>query len=175
VLAIGNSGPVRDLDTFVPAGARPLRVLHQRGAAGIDGLVSAAAGAAVADGGPVALILGDVSLLHDLGGLAAARTVTSPLAIVVVHNDGGRIFEQLPLGRLAALAPEVERLFVTPHGLQFGAAAALFGLRHFRVETRADLHVAVQHALGQPGATLVEVIVPPRAALAIRHQAWEAA
>jgi 2-succinyl-5-enolpyruvyl-6-hydroxy-3-cyclohexene-1-carboxylate synthase len=98
-LAIGNSSPVRDLDHDLPPDSRPLTLLHQRGAAGIDGLVAGAAGARSVITPPLALLLGDVSLLHDVGGLAAAATVHGPLAIVVVHNDGGRIFERLPLGR----------------------------------------------------------------------------
>ena len=73
-------------------------MLHQRGAAGIDGLVAGAAGARSVVAAPIALLLGDIALLHDAGGLAAASAVRGPLAIVVVHNDGGRIFETAAAG-----------------------------------------------------------------------------
>src|SRR5204863_681072 len=80
LLALGNSLPVRVIDAACAPAARAIGVLSQRGAAGIDGLVAGAAGAASATGRPTALLLGDVSFAHDLGGLAAARSVSAPLA-----------------------------------------------------------------------------------------------
>jgi 2-succinyl-5-enolpyruvyl-6-hydroxy-3-cyclohexene-1-carboxylate synthase len=155
-LAIGNSGPVRDLDHDLPPDARPLDLLHQRGAAGIDGLVAAAAGARSVGAPPLALLLGDVSLLHDAGGLAAAAAVSGPLAIVVVNNDGGRIFERLPLGRDESMAAARERLFVTPHGRAFGGLAATWGLGHARVDTPAALSQALAAALRAERPMIVE-------------------
>ncbi len=151
LFAIGNSLPVRHVDRF--ARTAPAHVLSQRGAAGIDGLVAGAAGAASAANAPVTLLLGDISLLHDLGGLALAQR----LRIVVLHNDGGRIFEELPLAQTGHdLTP-----FTTPHGADLGHAARLFGLRHARASTRAELTAALaepQHGL------LIEAIVPPHGA-----------
>jgi 2-succinyl-5-enolpyruvyl-6-hydroxy-3-cyclohexene-1-carboxylate synthase len=155
-LAVGNSSPVRDLDHDLPPDARALELLHQRGAAGIDGLVAGAAGARSVGTPPLALLLGDVSLLHDAGGLAAAAAVPGPLAIVVVNNDGGRIFERLPLGRDAGLAAARERLFVTPHGRGFGGLAATWGLAHARVDTPAALARALAQALQAEAPMLIE-------------------
>lgn len=170
ILAIGNSSPVRDLDMYCPASPRPLRVLHQRGASGIDGLVSGAAGARSVAGGPVTLLLGDLSLLHDLTGLALARVVagstpSAPLVIVVVQNDGGRIFERLPIGRAAkssggAFEALLERGFTTSHGLHFEPAAAMFGLAYERAGTKSALEQALSRAFSGSGATLIEAIVP---------------
>ncbi len=160
-LAIGNSSPVRDLDHDVPPDTVPLAVLHQRGAAGIDGLVAGAAGARSVLDAPLALLLGDVALLHDAGGLAAAAAVRGPFAIVVVHNDGGRIFERLPLGRDDALAAARERLFVAPHGRAFDGLAATWGLGYARVETPAALRDALAQALGAERAVLIEARVAP--------------
>lgn len=168
-LVIGNSSPVRDLDMYCPASPRSLRVLHQRGASGIDGLVSGAAGARSVTAGPLVLLLGDLSLLHDLTGLglAARPSPTSgPFVIVTVQNDGGRIFERLPIARAArangggqdgALA----RCFTAPQGLDFAHAAAMFGVDYERVETGAALARALDAALGRGGATLIEAVVPP--------------
>jgi len=160
-LAIGNSSPVRDLDHDLPPDGRGLELLHQRGAAGIDGLVAGAAGARSVGAPPLALLLGDVSLLHDAGGLAAAAAVPGPLAIVVVNNDGGRIFERLPLGRDAGLAAARERLFVTPHGRGFGGLAATWGLAHVRVDTPAALARALAQALSAEAPMLVEACPLP--------------
>lgn len=162
VLVVGNSGPLRDLDVFCPPAPRGLTVLHQRGANGIDGLVAGAAGAARVAGRPVALLLGDLSLLHDLGGLATARGLDGPLVVVVVHNDGGRIFEALPVARRPELAPVLERHFVIPQGLDFSPAAALFGHAYARPGTPGEFAAALASALDRRGCTLIEAAVPPR-------------
>lgn len=159
LLAIGNSSPIRDLDHDLPPGAAALTVLHQRGVAGIDGNVAGVAGARSVTDAPMALLLGDVALLHDAGGLAAAAAVRGPLAIVVVHNDGGRIFERLPLGRDAALAAAREKLFVVPHGRDFTALAAAWGLEHARADTPAALRAALARALASERPLLIEARV----------------
>ncbi|MDP1900157.1 MAG: 2-succinyl-5-enolpyruvyl-6-hydroxy-3-cyclohexene-1-carboxylic-acid synthase [Rubrivivax sp.] len=161
VLAIGNSSPVRDLDHDLPPDGVPLGVLHQRGAAGIDGGVAGAAGARSVLEPPMALLLGDVALLHDAGGLAAAAAVRGPLALVVVNNDGGRIFERLPLGGDDALAAARERLFVAPHGRSFDGLAATWGLGYARVATAQALGRALAQALAADRAVLIEARVAP--------------
>ena len=171
-LMVGNSSPVRDLDTYAPPHGRPIRVLHQRGASGIDGLVSGAAGVRSVVNVPVALYLGDVSLLHDLGGLAIAARAGGPLAIVVVQNDGGRIFEQLPLGRRTELADALTEHFVTPHGLSFDHAAGMFGLPYRRATTTAELEGSLAGALEHAGCTLIEAVVSPRDGNERRQRLW---
>ncbi|MBK7458749.1 MAG: 2-succinyl-5-enolpyruvyl-6-hydroxy-3-cyclohexene-1-carboxylic-acid synthase [Betaproteobacteria bacterium] len=161
VLAIGNSSPVRDLDHDLPPDAQALTLLHQRGAAGIDGAVAGAAGARSVLDAPMALLLGDVALLHDAGGLAAAAAVRGPLAIVVVHNDGGRIFERLPLGRDISLAGACDRLFVVPHGHGFDGLAATWGLTFARVDQAAALAQALAQALAADRPILIEARVAP--------------
>lgn len=159
-LVAGNSLPIRTLDAFAFDGA-DVTVLHQRGANGIDGLVAGAAGVARATGRPTALLLGDQSLRHDLGGLACCAGLEAPLAIVVVHNDGGRIFEQLPVADRPEAASVLGPHLVMPHGLAFEAAARLFGHRHAIVDTEGALAETLGRALSAPGATLVEARVPP--------------
>jgi len=161
-LAIGNSLPIRAIDTFAPERAADVVVLHQRGANGIDGLVSGAAGAAVATGRPTTLLLGDVSLLHDVGGLHTVRHVRGPFTIVCVNNDGGRIFEQLPVAAVPGVGAALEH-FTTPHGLGFAPAAALFGLRHVLADSPSALAAALARA---ETPTLIEARVPPSDAAA---------
>jgi 2-succinyl-5-enolpyruvyl-6-hydroxy-3-cyclohexene-1-carboxylate synthase len=159
LLVLGNSLPIREVDAYVPRGTRRVRVLSQRGANGIDGLISGAAGAASASAEPTLLLLGDVSFSHDLGGLAAAKASRGPFAIVVIDNGGGRIFEQLPIFSQFQGVPEAERFWLTPQGLDLAHAAALFGYRYSRVTHSSELAQAVQQATTQNGVSIVHVVV----------------
>ena len=88
--------PIRDQEAFLAAGDADVLFLCNRGANGIDGLVSSGIGAAQASGRPTTIVTGDLGLLHDIGGLAALRDVETPVRIVVIDNDGGGIFHFLP-------------------------------------------------------------------------------
>ncbi len=161
ILAIGNSTPVRDIDAYCPASEREIRVLHQRGASGIDGLLSGAAGAGSVASAPVALLLGDLSLLHDLTGLGLLRHLTAPFVAVVVQNGGGRIFDHLPIAESWESEP-FERYFATPEPVRFDHAAAAFGVTYARAETRTELQAALTTAWSAARPTLIEAIAPPR-------------
>jgi 2-succinyl-5-enolpyruvyl-6-hydroxy-3-cyclohexene-1-carboxylate synthase len=127
---VSNSLPVRDLDRFGRGSPKPLRVLGSRGASGIDGVTSAALGAAHATGRRVTLAIGDLAFLHDMGALATARRLGIPIDILLINNDGGGIFELLPIARQD---PPFTELFATPHGLDLAPLAAAGGLPHRRV------------------------------------------
>jgi 2-succinyl-5-enolpyruvyl-6-hydroxy-3-cyclohexene-1-carboxylate synthase len=158
LLAVGNSLPVRMVDTVCPASLCDAPVISQRGASGIDGLISGAAGAA-ASGRPVTLLVGDLSLLHDIGGLAIAAGARVPLVICVVNNGGGRIFEQLPIADNAAIGH-----FTTPHAIDLSRAAALYGIAYARATTADALATALGDANSRAGATLVDAVVEPHSA-----------
>jgi 2-succinyl-5-enolpyruvyl-6-hydroxy-3-cyclohexene-1-carboxylate synthase len=121
-----SSMPVRDLEAFQPTGPRRARFFANRGANGIDGLVSTAAGIAAAGGRRTWAVLGDLALFHDLGGLAAARRAQG-LRLLILDNGGGGIFHFLPQAE-ALPEDEFEALLGTPAGLDPAAAAELFGL-----------------------------------------------
>jgi len=163
-LGLGNSLPVRDVDAFVPPRAQGLRVWSQRGLNGIDGLVSGALGAATAAQAPSLLLIGDVSFLHDVGGLAAAASVKTPLAIVVLDNGGGRIFDELPVAKLFAQNTELARFWSTPPEVELEHAAALYRVRYARAATISELAAALQASLSSPGVTLVHAVVEPNSA-----------
>src|SRR5204863_1351909 len=128
-LFVASSMPVRDVEIFSGAKQTAPRMLSNRGANGIDGTISTAFGAAAAGEGPVVLLVGDVALAHDIGGLLAGRRLGLALTIVLLHNDGGGIFEFLPL---AGARDIFEEHVATPHGLEFEHAAALYGCRFAR-------------------------------------------
>lgn len=173
-LVAGNSMPVRDLELASPW--RALRVLHQRGGSGIDGLIAGAVGARtkLPAAEPVAVVLGDVSAAHDLGGLSAAQGLDGALVVVLVQNSGGRIFAELPLGRAAPPGSEraaaFGRYFLTPQGIRWAEASAAFGHRYARAETPAELAEALDAAVGTDGVTVIEAVVEPEDAVARRQR-----
>jgi 2-succinyl-5-enolpyruvyl-6-hydroxy-3-cyclohexene-1-carboxylate synthase len=154
VLHVGNSMPVRDLDTFGAAGGRTLRVDGNRGANGIDGVLSSALGAAAVSDRPTVLVVGDLSFLHDLGGLQIAARHALDAVVVVVNNDGGGVFSFLPC---ADYGEVFERCFATPHGLDLAAAATLGGARHHRIADWSTFGAAFTTALATPGLDVIEV------------------
>lgn len=157
VLVLGSSNPVRDLDLVARWSAPPL-VVANRGLAGIDGTVSTAVGVAL--GLPdrrVRALLGDLTFLHDVGGLLRGPLEQTPhLQLIVANDDGGSIFATLEPG-----APEradvFERVFATPHGADIAALCAGYGVRHTRVGDVDGLLPAL--AAPGPGLSVVEVRV----------------
>lgn len=153
-LFVGNSMAVRDLDTFAGNGSSALSVSGNRGANGIDGVVSTALGLAAAHGGATALLVGDLSFLHDIGGLQIAARHQLDLLVVVVNNDGGGIFSFLP--QLDGLG-EFERLFATPHGLDLEAAVRMCHGRFTRAPGWPELRAALAEWREVAGLYVVEV------------------
>ena len=135
----GSSNPVRDV--ALAAGPRDdVHVLGARGVSGIDGAVSFATGAALAHRGPAVALLGDVTFLHDSGGLLAGPTEPRPDLVVVVGNDnGGSIFAGLEPGA-PAHAAAFERMFATPHGTDLAALCHAHGVGHRRLDGPGALH-----------------------------------
>jgi len=158
-LVIGNSLPIREVDAYVPSSARTLHVLSQRGANGIDGLISGAAGASSLSREATVLLLGDVSFMHDLGGLAVAREASGPLVIVVIDNGGGRIFEQLPISGKFEQQPDASRFWLTPPRAELSHAAAVFGFRYAKVSKLAGIAGALREATREPGVTVLQITV----------------
>jgi 2-succinyl-5-enolpyruvyl-6-hydroxy-3-cyclohexene-1-carboxylate synthase len=168
-LFVGNSTPVRDLDlTMAPRAG--IRVLANRGASGIDGLVSTALGVAAADRGPTVTLLGDLSFLHDAGAVLWNTPRVFQLTVVVVNNDGGHVFSLLPQRDL----PEHRQLFVTPHAVDIEGLCRAAGAGHERVERASDLLPALDRAAGAGGLNVVEIMVDAELGLQRRRELRDA-
>jgi 2-succinyl-5-enolpyruvyl-6-hydroxy-3-cyclohexene-1-carboxylate synthase len=172
-LFVASSMPVRDIETFWPARMDPPRVLCNRGANGIDGTVSSAFGAAAAGDGPVVLLIGDVALAYDIGGLLAAKRLDLKLTIVLIDNDGGGIFDFLPV---AETPIDIYTHHVaTPTGLDFAHAAALYGLAHERVRTLSEFRGALERALEPEAASRIVHVRSERTSnVELHRRVWRA-
>ncbi len=157
-LFVGNSLPVRHVDQFARPNSRRIHVYGNRGASGIDGVVSSALGVAAADRDrPMLLIVGDVSLYHDMNGLLAAdRQGLGNVTVLLMNNGGGGVFRRLPIAEDTA---RFEALFLTPSGLDFAPAAAMYGLDYSCIydQDRVALDEALCASLHGDRPTIIEV------------------
>jgi 2-succinyl-5-enolpyruvyl-6-hydroxy-3-cyclohexene-1-carboxylate synthase len=172
-LYVGNSMPVRDLDAFFHSSPRDVRFLANRGANGIDGVVSSALGASAVNSrrGPTVLAIGDLSFYHDLNGLLAARRHRLDLTVVLLNNDGGGIFSFLPQ---ADIPEHFEALFGTPHGLDFAPFVAGYQGHFVRIATWNALRDGLSVALSSPGLHVLEVPTERRRNVQLHRAAWQA-
>src|SRR5579883_1759280 len=172
LLYVGNSMPVRDMDTFFWPGTPGLRCLGSRGANGIDGAVSSALGASAPGNSeaPTVLVLGDLSFFHDLNGLLAARLHQLNLVIILVNNDGGGIFSFLPQ---AAYPEHFEQLFGTPTGLDFRPAVEMYGGRFTRITAWEHFREAVRTGLAEGGLHVVEVPTARASNVSMHRHLWQ--
>jgi 2-succinyl-5-enolpyruvyl-6-hydroxy-3-cyclohexene-1-carboxylate synthase len=162
VLWASSSMPVRDMDAWLPSTDRAITVRSNRGANGIDGVVSTALGSAAVADGPVALVVGDIAFLHDLNALVGARLHGLSATILLMNNDGGGIFSFLAQAQPGAAVPgsglpeHYEELFGTPHGIDVGPIVTALGGEHRLVEA-ADMRAAVADSIGRPGVRVLEL------------------
>ena len=154
-LVVSSSMPVRDLEWYA-APRTGLTVMANRGANGIDGVISTAVGVALARPEPVAVLVGDVATLHDSNALLGLAGRHVDLTVVVVDNDGGGIFSVLPQAT-AVPAATFEQLFGTPHGVDLVALATAYGLSAIEVGDMASLKAAVTGSVGHRGTTVIVV------------------
>jgi 2-succinyl-5-enolpyruvyl-6-hydroxy-3-cyclohexene-1-carboxylate synthase len=158
-LVLGSSNPIRDVDLVAATDWHPLEVFANRGLAGIDGTVSTATGVALAAGIPTRVLLGDLTFLHDVGGLLLGSGEPQPdLHIVVLNDGGGGIFGLLEHGAKATTeryGAAVERLFGTPHTVDLAALAAAYGLHYERATTLEELDTAMERPIR--GRSILEV------------------
>ncbi len=147
IVYTASSMPIRDQEVYLGAVDTDALFLCNRGANGLDGLISSGIGAGHGTGRPATIVTGDLGLLHDLGGLAALREVSSPVRIVVIDNEGGGIFHFLPQEEALA-GDEFEALLGTPRGVSVSRAAGLFELSHHRIESLSELPDALAAGTG---------------------------
>ncbi|HHW36562.1 MAG TPA: 2-succinyl-5-enolpyruvyl-6-hydroxy-3-cyclohexene-1-carboxylic-acid synthase [Bacillales bacterium] len=152
-LFVGNSMPIRDVDSFFFNTVRNVRIMANRGANGIDGTISAALGAStVAE--PLILLVGDLTFYHDLNGLLAAKLHKLNATIVIVNNEGGGIFSFLSQSEHPK---NFELLFGTPLGLDYSHVVKMYGGQFKRIDDWVELSAAIKNCKDVKGLNVIEV------------------
>lgn len=170
-LYVGNSMPVRDLDTFFWKSASKIQIMGNRGANGIDGMVSSALGASAAHKeAPTVLVIGDLSFFHDLNGLLAARLHQLDLTVVLINNDGGGIFSFLPQ---ASYPEHFEQLFGTPTGLDFAPVVQMYGGSFQRITNWQEFRTAMNESIVSRGLHVIEVPTERTSNVQMHRQLWQ--
>jgi 2-succinyl-5-enolpyruvyl-6-hydroxy-3-cyclohexene-1-carboxylate synthase len=170
---IGSSMPIRAADSFWPVARTQQRFFANRGASGIDGLISTGLGVATArDPQRTVLLVGDLSLYHDMNGLWALQRHGIHATIVVCDNNGGGVFSFLPQ---AEHHDVFEEIFATPLGLDLSQVARLYGLVYSPVSDRSGLEPAITDAIAAPTPTMVVVKMKREDSVTGHRLCWEAA
>jgi 2-succinyl-5-enolpyruvyl-6-hydroxy-3-cyclohexene-1-carboxylate synthase len=168
-LVIGNSMPIRDVDAFARGDERNLRLVGNRGANGIDGVISSALGAAAVSSERIVLLIGDLSFFHDLSGLLAAGRFGLSATIVVLNNDGGGIFSFLP--QASQLDPQLfESLFGTPIGLDISAVADLYRASYVKPASWCEFQQALTRSFTTNGLTIIEHVTDRQRNVALHRE-----
>lgn len=167
-LFVGNSMPIRDLDTFFLNNDKKIKTMANRGANGIDGVVSTALGVSTVSENTV-LAIGDLSFFHDMNGLLAAKLQKQKFTVLLINNDGGGIFSFLPQ---ANEKEHFETLFGTPHGLDFSHAASLYGGTYNKVQTWEELKQVFTESFEVPGLKIIEVPTERESNLQTHRNLW---
>ncbi|WKB35098.1 thiamine pyrophosphate-dependent enzyme [Terrilactibacillus sp. S3-3] len=167
-LFVGNSMPVRDLDSFLLNQRKSLLTLANRGANGIDGVVSSALGAgSVIE--PLTLVIGDLSFYHDMNGLLAAKLHHLQATIVVINNNGGGIFSFLPQ---AEEVDDFDALFSTPIGLNIEKVSELYGAAYHQPKSWTAFHKVYQEALSDDRLYIIEVVTEKQENVIKHRSLW---
>ncbi|MBP3039786.1 2-succinyl-5-enolpyruvyl-6-hydroxy-3-cyclohexene-1-carboxylic-acid synthase [Bacillaceae bacterium Marseille-Q3522] len=153
ILFVGNSMPIRDVDTFFRTTSKKIRMMANRGTNGIDGVISTALGAAVISK-PLYLVIGDLSFYHDLNGLLMAKLSQIDITIILINNNGGGIFSFLPQ---AAHRKHFEQLFGTPLDLDFSHIVRMYHGSYIKISDWDELTSSFQQNIANKGLRVIEI------------------
>jgi 2-succinyl-5-enolpyruvyl-6-hydroxy-3-cyclohexene-1-carboxylate synthase len=169
-IMLSNSLPVRDFDYWASCSSKKLNIYNNRGASGIDGIISTALGIASENKDSVYLITGDLAFYYDINALLIAKKYSIPLIVILINNNGGGIFNSLPVSRYPDFLQEY---FITPHELNFGKLTKAFGVNYFRVTSWPDLKEILRKAGTGKEASVIEINTDSVSSLELRNQYWK--
>ena len=161
--------PIRDFDYFASINSKNIALYNNRGASGIDGITSTALGIASGNPRPTVLISGDLAFYYDLNGLLAANKYSIPLVIVVINNNGGGIFEVLPISDYGKVFKEY---FIAPHNLTFSHFVKAYKGNYFNISSWEHFRKSFKNALNKENFTVLEVKTDAAKSLNLRRKFW---
>lgn len=171
-LMVSNSMPVRDLDCFAGSSKKEIKVYANRGASGIDGITSTAAGIASQSDDPTVLLTGDLAFLHDTNGMWLLNNMSIPLVIVVVDNNGGAVFSMLPI---ADDEVNFEKYFITPHNTNFEKLVEAHSGRYVGIDSWKTFQTELKKAVKQKTFSVLHIKTDAKESMAIRKEFWKKA
>jgi 2-succinyl-5-enolpyruvyl-6-hydroxy-3-cyclohexene-1-carboxylate synthase len=167
---ISNSMPIRDFDYFASISEKNIAVFNNRGASGIDGIISTALGISADKSSPTFLITGDLAFYYDLNGLLAAKKYSLPLNIILINNNGGGIFEVLPISKYKEVFNE---FFIAPHNLDFSHFAKAYQGNYNLIKDWDDFNLNFTSALKNENFSVLEVKTNAVKSLQLRKKYWD--
>jgi 2-succinyl-5-enolpyruvyl-6-hydroxy-3-cyclohexene-1-carboxylate synthase len=167
-IMVGNSLPIRDFDNFVGKTNKNLKVFFNRGASGINRITSTALGIASIEKTTI-LITGDLSFLHDLNALLPAKKYSIPLIVILINNNGGGIFEMLPI---SSEKKWFNNFFKTPHNLNISSLVKSFGLEHQLIKGTIDFKNKLKGSLLRKTLTVLEIKTDSSLSKKMRKKFW---
>ncbi len=168
-LFIGNSLPVRDLDFFAPAIEKRINVYQNRGASGIDGIISTALGIAHSSKQKTFLVIGDLSFYYDLNSLLIAKQYYIPLKIILINNNGGRIFEYLPVSKQKKI---FNKYFITSLNLNYKKVADSFGISHKLIKSLSSFRKELLNSNKSKSCLILEVRIDSLFTKSLKDKFW---
>jgi 2-succinyl-5-enolpyruvyl-6-hydroxy-3-cyclohexene-1-carboxylate synthase len=170
-LFLSNSMPIRDVELYGQSSSKEIMIGSNRGASGIDGIISSAIGFTNGFVKICTLLIGDIAFIHDLNSLATISSLKKPLIIVVINNNGGGIFHFLPIVKIKDI---FEEYFATPHNLNFEGAAKTFKINYFSVSTNKEFRKIYKDALKfaeeKEASSIIEVFTDRENNLKLRKE-----
>ncbi|MEG8946641.1 2-succinyl-5-enolpyruvyl-6-hydroxy-3-cyclohexene-1-carboxylic-acid synthase [Rosettibacter firmus] len=168
-LMISNSLPIRDADFFVSCTNKQINIFSNRGASGIDGINSTALGIAKLSKEPTVLVTGDLAFYHDMNGLHNAIKFNIPLTIVLINNNGGGIFESLPISRYGKTYIQN---FVTPLDIDFSKFVEAYGGKHYLISNFNEFKMKLDESLKSRKLSVLEIRTNAKESKLIREKIW---
>jgi len=170
-LMVSNSLPIRDLDLILPFMKKNINIYHNRGASGIDGIISTALGIAKVSKSKTFLLIGDLAFYYDLNSLLIAQKNSIPLTIILINNNGGRIFEALPISKQKNI---FEEYFATPHNLNFSEFVNAFGGNYFEAKSWSGFRKKLKQSKTKNNFSVLEIKTDSKKSLALRRTYFKA-
>ncbi len=168
-IMISNSMPIRDFDYFATKTDKSFTIFNNRGASGIDGITSTALGITAENNYPTVLLTGDLAFYHDLNGMLAAKKYSLPLTVILINNNGGGIFEVLPISDYGKVFKEY---FIAQHNLDFKPLVEAYCGKYFLINSWNDFKNKIQESIQEKNFTVLEIKTDAQKSLHLRRKFW---